>query len=82
MNISSQYAKALYQSQAPDVRLIKNFFELLKRRGHQKLAPSILNEYKKLVLQKERTLMHAHTTPQQEETRVLLQLYRRLVATE
>ncbi len=86
MNTASYYARALYalleeQPKQSEV-FVRNLFATLKRRGHVRLASRIFGEYQKLLLQKDRAVMHAHTTPQQEESRVLLQLYRRLVATE
>ena len=82
MNTSHHYARALYGLPKPDAKHIQNLFAVLERRGHQRLAPRILVEYKKLVLQKERAAMHAAVTPRQEQTRALTELYRRLVATK
>jgi hypothetical protein len=51
---------------------------MLERRGHHKLAPSIIAEYQKLVLAKERLAKHKEETPERARTRTLLELYRAL----
>ena len=84
--IAADYAKALHELGTSDVPgtsgvpLLRNLRGVLKRRGHEKLLPRIFSEYKKLLLQKERLTMHKQTTPEQGQTRILLELYKRLVA--
>ena len=77
-NYAKHYAQALFElrlgkSDLPNVRAA------LARRGHLKLLPMIFTEYQKLVVQKERSAMHAKVTPERERNRVLLELYRTLV---
>ena len=86
--IETDYAKVLYAvmldksdlSISGQVRLVQNLRELLKRRGHEKLLPRIYSEYKKLVLAEHRRKQAATVTPAAEKTRVLLELYKKLVA--
>ncbi len=82
MNISTQYAKALYELVNKDSRegnkYLKNLRQALERRGHIKLLPQIFSEFKKLALANERTELHKKITPENERTRVLLELYRKL----
>jgi hypothetical protein len=76
MYIATQYAKALFAAEKPSLKTLK---EALARRGHQKLLPQIFTEYQKLMLQKERSLRFATVTPEKERTRVLFELYKKLV---
>lgn len=76
--IAADYAKALYQ--LGDRADIKNLRSALKRRGHEKLLPRIYTEYQKLGLADERLRRHQEITPEKERTRVLLELYKKLVA--
>ncbi len=85
--IETDYAKALYEvlrtSDVPrtsDVQVLGRLRVLLKRRGHEKLLPRIYSEYKKLVLAEHRRTQVATITPEAERTRVLLELYKKLVA--
>ena len=84
MNISSQYARALYElvekSEKDNGIYLKNLRQALERRGHVKLLPQIFSEYKKLALANERTELHKKITPENEQTRMLLELYRKLTA--
>ncbi len=74
--ISKEYAKALYELKNPN---FKNLIEALTRRGHIKLLPSIFAEYQKLQLHRERLDMHSKVTPERERTRILLELYKKLI---
>ena len=82
MTISTQYAKALYELVEKNDKegklYLKNLRQALERRGHIKLLPQIFSEFKKLALANERTELHKKVTPENERTRVLLELYRRL----
>jgi len=82
MNISTQYAKALYElvekNDKEGKAYLKNLRQALERRGHVKLLPQIFSEYKKLALASERAELHKKITPENEQTRMLLELYRRL----
>ena len=84
MNNATQYAKALHTivNNAKPSRsdLLPNLRTLLKRRGHLQLLPRIYSEYKKLELAKHRAQMHTLVTTEQENTRILLELYRKLVS--
>lgn len=75
--IAQDYAKALFELEKPST---KNLRAVLERRGHMKLLPKIFAEYQKLILQKERTEQYKKVTPQSERTRVLVQLYKKLIA--
>ena len=78
--IETDYAKALYALN-PDKSHLVSLRNLLKRRGHEKLLPRIFSEYKKLVLAQARRKRAAEITPEAERTRVLLELYRKLIHT-
>ncbi len=78
--IETDYAKALY-SLNPDKSHLASLRNLLKRRGHEQLLPRIFSEYKKLVLAEERRERAAEITPEAERTRILLELYRKLIHT-
>jgi hypothetical protein len=75
--IAADYAKALYElgGSAPRLRSLR---ELLKRRGHERLLPKIYSEYQKISVQDERLKIHKKVTPEKEQTRILLELYRKL----
>ncbi len=77
---AADYAQAIYRagSKASSARVR----EALARRGHSKLLPQIYREYQKIVLQKKRHEAHARSTPARERTRVLLELYRKLVSSQ
>lgn len=79
MNLATQYATALYQSDAPDAKRISGLREALQRRGHEKLLPRILAEYEKLAEREQRSKQYRTTTPEQDQTRTLLELYQKLV---
>ena len=89
MNTAANYARALFALiENPSARATKsaatylhNLDQVLKRRGHHKLLPRIFSEYKKLQLAKERTAAYSQLTPNQEKTRILLELYRKLTQT-
>ena len=76
--IATDYAKALYQLTGKS-DVLGNLRTVLKRRGHEKLLPQIFAEYKKLVLGAERLAKHKEVTPGKEQTRVLLELYKKLI---
>lgn len=78
--IATDYAKALFELGGSEKRLA-SLRSVLKRRGHEKLLPQIYAEYRKLALGKERLAKHKEVTPQQERTRVLLELYKKLTST-
>ncbi len=83
MKLETSYARALYTAQGsgkPDV-LFKNLKSALARRGHLKLLPNIFAEYKKLHLHAARLKTFTTPTKESERTRVLLELYRKLVST-
>lgn len=79
MNLATQYAAALYRSEAPDKKKLEGLRATLKRRGHEKLAPRILAEYGKLEERAERRERYSKATPESERTRVLLELYQKLI---
>ncbi len=77
--IAHDYAKALFALE-PTKATLANLRATLARRGHTKLLPQILREYQKLVLRAERLALHKKVTPEREQTRVLLELYKKLIA--
>ena len=79
MTLAAQYARALHESEAPDEAKLKNLREALLRRGHEKLLPRIFTEYERLVEKKERLEEYKKVTPEKERTRILLELYKKLI---
>lgn len=75
--IAKDYARALFEIEKPSVVRLR---AALERKGHLKLMPRIFAEYQKLALSKERSVARAEVSPEQERTRVLLQLYKKLTA--
>ena len=76
MNIATQYAKALISVDKPVVSALK---EVLKKRGHEKLLPTIFREFEKLQLREKRLIEQKKITPELERKRILLELYQKLV---
>ena len=76
MELATQYAKALFEAEKPTVTKLR---EALLRRGHLKLLPRIFSEYQKLLLAKDRREARSKVTPAQERTRILLELYQKLI---
>lgn len=76
--IAHDYAKALFELQSPSV---ENLRKVLEHRGHMKLLPKIFAEYQKLQLQKERIENYKKETPESRRSRVLVQLYKKLIST-
>jgi F0F1-type ATP synthase delta subunit len=76
--LATDYAKALYQLGEKENHL-PGLREALKRRGHEKLLPQIFAEYKRLVLGAQRLAEHKKVTPEKEQTRILLELYKKLI---
>lgn len=76
---ATEYAQAIYN--AGEKVSVKHVREALSRRGHLKLMPQIYREYEKLLLHRDRLLSHQKVTPTQERTRILLELYKKLIAT-
>lgn len=85
MTTQAQYAKALFDLAEQHPKQAAAYLDGLKktlaRKGHQKLLPRIFAEYAALLERKERSSRYATSTPEQERTRKLLELYRTLVAT-
>ncbi len=84
MIIASQYARALYSLVKENPKTGKEFLVglrmALKRRGHEKLLPQIFTEYKKLEIAGKRSLEAQAVTPERERTRILFELYKKLIA--
>ncbi len=76
---AAEYAQAIYD--AGEKVSVKHVREALTRRGHIKLMPQIYREYEKLLLRRDRLEKHKKITPTQERTRILLELYKKLIAT-
>ncbi len=75
--LATDYAKALY-TLGGNAKNLRGLRTVLARRGHEKLLPQIFAEYKKLVLGAERLAQHKEVTPEKEQTRILLELYKKL----
>lgn len=81
MTLAAQYAKALYISEGPEKARLAGLRTALERRGHERLLPSIFGEYERLVERDRRLTKYKETSPEQEQTRILLELYKKLVDT-
>jgi hypothetical protein len=85
MNIAANYARALYDiienNPKTAATYLHNLDGVLKLRGHQRLLPRIFKEYQRLELAKERSEKQQVVTEEQEQTRILLDLYRKLTQT-
>ncbi len=75
--LAKDYAQGLYElgGKAEHIKPLKI---VLERRGHLKLLPQILAEYQKLEEHDVRIANHKKETPEQAQTRTLLELYRKL----
>lgn len=82
MTLARMYAEALHKAQGEKTMtvLAKNLSSALKRRGHLKLLPRIAAEYQKLLEGEERLKEYKKVTKESEQTRVLLELYQKLVS--
>lgn len=84
MILASQYAKALRSLVEENPTTGKEFLAglhaALTRRGHEKLLPHILSEYEKLEMADKRTKRAKEVTPERERTRILFELYKKLIA--
>jgi len=84
MTLEQQYAHALYDlvSETPEksAEYLKGLVQTLEKKGHKKLMTQIYTQYQQIVETKERSEAYKKVTPEQERTRVLLELYRALVA--
>ena len=75
--LSRDYAQGLYELGGKPEHL-KPLKQVLERRGHLKLLPQILAQYQKLSEHDARMAKHKEETPEQAQTRILLELYRTL----
>lgn len=86
MTIEAQYAKALYELVQKDPPQASKYLENLKMtlnaKGHQKLISGIFAEYQRIEEQKKRLGTYAQTSPAEDRTRILLELYRKLVTSQ
>ncbi len=84
MNPAAHYARALFElvEKTPnnEAVFLHNLVSVLKRRGHGALLARIFSEYQKLELQKKRTAGRSKTSADERRTKVLLELYRKLIA--
>ena len=82
MNNSTQYARALYElvtkNPSTGKTYLHNLRAILARRGHEQLLPRIFREYQKLELGKQRAEESKRITPEAEQTRILLELYKKM----
>jgi len=85
MKIAAKYAHFLYRTaeEHPEeaAEALQALVTMLKSRHLEKMLPQIYAEYQKLTLGGERRALHVAHTPRRERTRVLLELYRKLIAT-
>ena len=85
MTLEQQYARALHDlvaaAPAKSAEYVAGLRQTLERKGHQTLMPRIYSQYVSLVERKERSRSYAKASPESERTRILLELYRALVAT-
>lgn len=75
--LSRDYAQGLYELGGKPEHLAP-LREVLKRRGHLKLLPQILVEFEKIREHDARIAKHKEESPEQAQTRILLELYRTL----
>ncbi|MEK7068550.1 MAG: hypothetical protein AAB964_01910 [Patescibacteria group bacterium] len=75
---AADYAQALYD--VGERASIARVREALERRGHIKLLPRIYAEYQKLILRDRRAKLRERSDPAHERTRILLELYKKLLA--
>ncbi len=84
MTLATQYARALYSLVSENPKIGKEFLDGLRaavtKRGHEKLLPQIAREYEKLESMSERIARASSVTPERERTRVLFELYKKLIA--
>ncbi len=84
MTLATQYARALYSLVKENPKTGKEFLAGLRtavlKRGHEKLLPQIAREYEKLEASDERIALANSVTPERERTRVLFELYKKLIA--
>lgn len=83
MTAEQQYAVALYDlvlaHPEKSEEYLANLKKTLTQKGHQKLMTRIFAEYQTIIEKKERSKTYAVVTPEGERTRVLVELYRRLI---
>ena len=83
MTTALQYARALHEilkaHPKEENMYLKRTIATLRARGHERLLPQIYAEYKKLLLREEHKARSEHYAPEQERTRVLLELYQTLI---
>jgi hypothetical protein len=83
MNLADQYAKALHElvSEHPDRSdaYLVNLRQSLKRRDHEKLLPRIFEAYKIIESGQARRTRVSQTTPETRRTRMLVELYKKLL---
>ena len=86
MTSETQYAQALHAliEKKPEhaSEYLSNLKKVLERRGHQKLLPRIYSAYQRIAEEKKRLSGYKKITPESNRTRVLLELYRNLLAVE
>jgi hypothetical protein len=75
--LAKDYAQGLYELGGKPEHL-SPIIKILERRGHTKLLPQILSQYQKLNEHDTRIAKHKDETPEQAQTRILLELYRKL----
>jgi hypothetical protein len=75
--LAKDYAQGLYDlgGKAEHMPKLK---KVLERRGHTRLLPQIFAEYQKLAEHDKRMAKHKEESPEQRQTRTLLELYRTL----
>jgi F0F1-type ATP synthase delta subunit len=83
MTLAQSYAQALFAAQTEHptdgAKHLGNLRTALAHKGHEKLLSQIFAEYSKIEEKKARRLKYEQVTPESEKTRILLELYRKLV---
>jgi F0F1-type ATP synthase delta subunit len=84
MTLATQYAHALrslvLEYPAKSKELLGGLRATVAKRGHEKLLPQILREYEKLDTKEARVGAASTLSPERERTRVLFELYKKLIA--
>lgn len=83
MTLARMYAEALSKAEQGKTmkETVQHLLIALKRRGHLKLLPRIVAEYEKLQERSARSKAYTKVTKEGEQTRMLLELYNKLITT-
>jgi hypothetical protein len=81
MTLEEMYARALFgiDTEKKPSEILRALKAALSKRGHASLLPRIFREYERLNLKQTRAQKYATLTKESERTRVLIELYKKLV---